>query len=207
MTVLICYHKNADVIYPKKWVDEYRESILNQTYKDFIIYELCYGEDGYRIFDNSEYENIIMPSFVHAMNFLIEKALKNGAIAVANSNIDDWYDKKRLEVQLPFIEQGFDIISSNFALIKNDKEILRHQFHELDIYGELKRDNNIIAHPSVVYSKRFWNYHRYLPNQIPREDMLLWKRAIAGGTRIKIVKECLLYHRVHENSVCNSTNR
>jgi len=202
---VISYHKNIEALYPKAWIDRHRKSVLDQTYKDFDIYELDYGGGQERIFAESYFLSKEFPTFIDAMNYLLDK-LKDYD-AVANLNSDDWYDVKRLEIQLPYIEQGFDIVSSNFALIKNNKEVLRHSFHNLDIASELIRGNNIIAHPSVVYSKKFIETLRYDPNEIPVEDMILWMRCLIKQLRIKIVPECLLFHIIHENSVCSSNNR
>lgn len=205
---LISYHKNIDALYPKAWIDRHRNSVMNQTYKDFDIYELDYGGDGNQIFKDSFYDSRVFPTFIHAMNYMLDHIFNElNYDAVANLNCDDWYDKRRLEIQLPFISQGYDIVSSNFALIRREKEFLRHRFHNMDIEKELSKSNNIIAHPSVVYSKNFWKNMRYKPEEIPFEDMKLWKRALMMGHRIKIVEECLLFHTIHENSVCSSNNR
>ena len=31
-----CYHANAQKLYKKEWLDQYRDSVLNQTIKDLI---------------------------------------------------------------------------------------------------------------------------------------------------------------------------
>lgn len=205
---LISYHKSLNALYPKAWIERHRKSVINQTYKNFDIYELNYGGGEERIFANSSYAPQEFPTFIHAMNYLLDFLFNElNYDAVGNLNCDDWYDLKRLEKQLPFISQGFDIVSSNFALIRREKEFLRHRFHDKDIQKELDSGNNIIAHPAVIYSKNFWKNMRYDPEEIPFEDMKLWKRALMMGHRIKIVEECLLFHTIHENSVCSSNNR
>ena len=45
-----------------------------------------------------------------------------------------------------------------------------------DINFILKNHLNIIAHPSVCYSKNFVKNNRYDSNRIPEEDWDLWKR-------------------------------
>lgn len=205
---LISYHKNIEALYPKAWIDRHRNSVLNQTYQHFDIYEMDYGGGEERIFQHSHFFSYKFPTFIDAMNYMLDFLFFNlDYDVVANLNCDDWYDKRRLEVQLPYIKQGFDIVSSNFALIRREKEVLRHQFHAMDIQKELNRGNNIVAHPAVIYSKNFWKHMRYDPEEIPLEDMKLWKRALMMGFRIKIVEECLLFHTIHENSVCSSNNR
>lgn len=205
---LIVYHKNAETIYPKAWIDQFRASILNQTSQDFDIYEFNYGGSQYRIFENSTFYSRQHDNFVEVMNWLLEIIFDIKKYDYAfNSNIDDYYALDRFEKQIPYLKKGYGIVSSNFALI-NDAgiETLRHQFDKLDIQKELDTNHNIIAHPAVAYSKDFWKFNRYVPNEIPAEDLLLWKRGIEYHAFI-VLPECLLFHRIHNNSVCKSNNR
>lgn len=205
--ILICYHKNLFEIYPLEWVEKFKYSVLCQNYQEFEIYEINYGGGKERIFQQSDYESKIMPTFIHAMNYLIEKALINGADVVGNLNADDWYDCDWLRTQLPFIKyQGCDIVTCNFTLIQNDVPVHIHLFDKLDIKKELERGNNVVAHPAVLYSRRFLENNKYVPEEIPEEDFLLWKRTI-DEYKFKIVHENLLYHRIHSNAVCQSNNR
>lgn len=203
---LISYHKNINLIYPKQWVDQFRESILNQTYKDYKILEINYGGGDERIFKNSNYESIAMPTFIDAMNYLINKAIYYGADAICNLNSDDWYDFDWLKVQLPFIEKGYDIVSCNFSLFRDGVMYHEHHFENLNIKDELNKNHNILCHPAICYSRNFLENNRYVPDQFPTEDLQLWQRAI-DNYRFKIVPENLLYHRIHNNSVCQSNNR
>ena len=204
---VIVYHKNIKSIYPKDWVDKFKLSILNQTDKDFVIVELNYGGDGFQIFDKALFINEVKPTFVHSMNYLLDLCFYDLKMdCVFNTNCDDYYDLKRIELQKKYIKDGYDIISSNFNLIQNETEVHQHYFDALNIEHELNKSHNIIAHPAVCYSKNFWNTNRYLPEEVPYEDMRLWQRAIKRNKFI-ILKENLLFHRLHNNSVCQSSNR
>lgn len=205
-TALLCYHKNADVLYPPKWINQYRGTILNQTYKDFAIFEINYGGTNYRLFPNSFFESVEMPTFIHALNYLLDKCFFGGYECCANTNVDDFYDLRRLEKQIPFIEQGYDIVSSNFCLVKDDRTIICHYFDKLDIKAELNKKNNIVGHPAVCYSKNFWEHNRYIPDEGPFEDMKLWERSIDKFNFI-ILPDFLFSHRIHDNAVCRSNNK
>lgn len=205
---LIVYHKNAESIYPKAWIDQFRDSILNQTFKDFDIYEFNYGGDQFRIFENSTFFSRKYDNFVEVMNWLLEVIFHIEDYDYAfNSNIDDYYSIYRFEKQMPYLEQGYGIVSSNFALINEEGVKTRvHEFDKLNIEKELNSGHNIIAHPVVAYSKDFWRYNKYNAEEIPTEDLLLWKRGIEYHAFI-VMPDCLLFHRIHTNSVCNSDNR
>lgn len=203
---LIAYHKNAFFLYKKEWIEQYKHSILNQTYKDFDLFELEYGGGTGRIFENSNYHSKEFPSFVYALNYLLDCLFFMGYDCVANTNVDDYHALDWLEKQLPYIEQGYDIVSSNFALVENDEVVHLHHFDKLDISLELSRNNNIICHPSVIYSKSFWKTNRYVPECQPLEDLMLWQKAIKKN-KFFIHPDILLYHRLHSNSVCQSENK
>lgn len=204
---LLCYHKNAQKLYPQRWMDQYKESVLNQTYKNFQIIETNYGGTNFRVFENSEFDNVPADNFVQCLNRLLDKCFfEDGYDFVFNSNLDDYQSLDRIEKQLPYLESGYDIVSSNFCLLKDDVIVRWHKFHELDIAQQLANNHNPICHPVVGYSRRFWETHRYIPEQQPLEDMMLWQRAIKNCSFI-ILEENLLYHRLHQESVCQSQNR
>lgn len=202
----IVYHKNVYSVYPKQWVEEFKNSILNQT-KGTDLYELNYGNGEERIFENSNYEREGFPTFVHAMNYLLDSLFSVGYDCVFNTNSDDRYAPNRVEKQLEYMQHGYDLVSSNFALLNESGEVYHyHKFSQLDIREELHKDHNVVAHPAVCYSSRFWRNNRYIPDEIPYEDLRLWQRAITNY-KFAIAPENLLFHRVHSNSVCQSENR
>lgn len=205
---LLTYHKNAEKLYPKEWITEYKHSIDHQTYKDFSIFEMNYGATEFRIFENSFFESVEMPTFVHALNYLLDKCFSGGYDYVFNSNCDDPNRLDRIEKQLPYLEQEYDLVSSNFALIENGQVLKYHKFHQLNIEEELNNEHNPVCHPAMAYHKKFWEAgNRYVPEEMKIEDLLLWKRAIKNGSKIIIAEDCLLFHRLHSNSICQSENK
>jgi len=201
---IIAYHKNIDTLYPPEWIDEYRASVL--SHGDYTIYECCYGGREQRIFKDSIYQHTTLPTFVDAMNRLLDRAFADGLDAVANTNVDDFYSADRIDRQMSYIAGGYDIVSSNFALVDNGRRVGTNIFHNRNIRNELLRGHNIIAHPAVMYSKRFWEGNRYEPSQIPREDLLLWQRSISKY-KFVISPHILLYHRIHNNAVSKKNQR
>lgn len=208
---LICYHKNIYEIYPQGWIDQYRDSILGQTQKGFSIFEINYGGGEERVFKNSRFLSQEFPTFNHAQQFLLEFLFDDGYDCVANSNCDDVYDVRWLEKMLPWIEKGYDIVSCNFILFQDVQMLKKHEFHNLNIEEELNKNHNILCHPAILYSKKFWERgHRYDPEDVKTsdEDMKLWKRAIKDKEiKFGILPEQLCYHRIHPNSVCHSNNK
>lgn len=208
---LLCYHKNAETIYRKEWINSYRSTIQSQILyasQDFEIFEFNYGGGAFRIFENSYFESFPYPTFAHALNYLLDKAFSAGYDAVFNSNVDDFYNIGWMQALLPCIQSGNDLVSCNFTLIgENDETIKPHLFHGYNVAEQLSGDHNIICHPGVCYSKKFWESNRYVPSEMPLEDLKLWQRAVQKGMKLYIHEENLVFHRLHNQSVCQSENK
>lgn len=204
---LICYHKNLYKIYPAHWINEYRDSVLNQTHKDFHVYEINYGGGDERIFNKSNFLSKEFETFNHAQRFLLNYLFELGYDCVYNSNCDDRYAPTWIETMLPWIEKGYDVVSCNFSLFEEGRTIKKHYFDKLNIEDELAKEHNPICHPAIAMSRTYWERgHRYIPEEIPYEDLKLWQRSIKDS-RFIILPERLCYHRIHSNSVCQSNNK
>lgn len=205
---LISYHSNMRNIYPEVWVEQYRDSILAQTYTGVNIYECNYGDSVGVVFFGSTFISKKFPTFVHCMNWMLDWLFnEEGYDVVGNSNLDDVYDPRWLEKAIEKIKEGYDVVSCNFRLFNDGGIYHSHHFDGLDIEKELERNHNVVCHPAVVFHRRFHERgNRYNPDEIPYEDRELWKRAIKNS-KFTILPEHLLLHRVHSNSVCQSENR
>lgn len=204
---LLTYHSKLHEIYPQEWIDKYVETVRGQTLKDFGILEMNYGGGDERVFEDSYFESYKYPTFVHALNYLLDKAFGSGYDIVFNSNVDDWMRHDWMERLILDVNKGYDLVSSNFCLVKEGRITTYHRFHHLNILHELERNHNPVCHPAVAYTKKFWATNRYRPEEIPEEDLLLWKRALQSGSKFFINEQNLLFHRIHLNAVCQSNNR
>ncbi len=210
---VIFYHKNIFKIYDKRWIEKSVSSMLNQTRKDFTIYEVNYGGDNVSLFSDLQdlnhelfFFSQEMTNHAEAMNFIIDKAFENGEDFVFNTNLDDYYALDRIEKQISILEKGFDLVSSDFCYISEMNGCDTVTFHKDilkfgSIENSLNRDHNVIAHPAVVINRKFWEGNRYVPEEIPREDLLLWKRAIKNGYKLCIHPDELLFYRLHGNQI------
>jgi hypothetical protein len=214
---VVFFHKNIKSIYHEEWIKKCVESILSQTVKDFSIYEINYGGGDYSVLEGSEIKN---PHFfiseekenhAEAMNIVISLAFDDGCDCVFNTNLDDFYDSRRFQIQLDWIKNGYDLVSSDFCYIEEvdgkDTITLTRNIKKFgDIQENLEREHNVIAHPCVAYSRKFWENNKYIPQEIPREDMFLWIRSIKKGFKFHICEEVLLNYRLHKNQVTGSNS-
>jgi glycosyltransferase involved in cell wall biosynthesis len=209
---VIFFHKNIRSLYKERWIDKCIETILNQTYKDFSIYEINYGEDDFSLFEGMKLKNSHTfiseekSNHAEAMNQIIDLAFEDGCDYVFNTNLDDYYSLERFEKQIRFLKEGYDIVSSDFCYIEEngDLDIVTH-YLDIKKAGDIKtnilNNNNVIAHPCVSYSRNFWENNRYNSEEIPEEDFLLWKRSIQNEFKFHICDEILLNYRLHKNQI------
>lgn len=209
---VIFFHKNISEIYPQRWIDLCINSMLFQSENNFKIYEINYGGTDYSIFSNishsqeKEFYRHEFSNHAEAMNFIIDQAFLDDCDFVFNTNLDDNYHLDRIKLQMAELTNGADLVSSNMIYWEeqNGNDVLI-KFMDLYGMGSLEKNifggKNIIAHPAVAYSKKFWQHNRYYPGEIPEEDFLLWKRALSEGFNFSIVNEYLLNYRLHAQQV------
>ena len=215
------YHKDLKNKYQRRWMDKCVSSIENQSYKDYDVFELNYSStntdtltdliDRATAFPNKHFI-IYKPlnNHVDAMNYLLDYIFtKHSYTAVANTNVDDFYHSNRLVKQLEEIKNGWELVSTNFLHIRENEKLqdqIIHacKFDQLNIKEELNKDNNILCHPSIMYSKTF--YEKFGPSPYkgspPTEDIDLWKYAINNGAKMFIIPEYLCYYRRHSAQIC-----
>jgi hypothetical protein len=194
---IISFHKNIKR-YPDKWVEMYRDSILNQDYKDYDLFELNYGGENNRIFDNSNFVSLSMQDHAQAHNYLVKNCFKLGYDAVMNTNVDDCYPQDSLSTLISNHDPYFCLISGNYKAFSEDNDsIYTTKFHYMNIDREFSREHNIISHPCCLYTRTFLNYNEELiSSEIPRDDFKMWKRMLNKGAKFKIIPNVLLNYRI-----------
>lgn len=196
---VIIYHKNVHQIYKKEWVEQCLASIKNQTYQDFSTYELNYGNCNTRLCDG-EFAQVEMHNHIFALNWLLDTVFALGFDVAFNINLDDHYHPARFIKQIAKINQGYQLVSSNFRYFgEKEKEMNMAKY---DIKRELMQNHNVIAHPCVAMHRTFWGGRfRYNENSVGFEDLELWKYAILKGKKFSILPDYLLHYRIHKNQV------
>jgi hypothetical protein len=215
---VILFHSNIRNIYDYRWISKSVDTMINQSDNDFIFYEINYGDDNESVIPEDcniekKFWSIKLSNYAEAMNFILDKAFEDGCDYVFNTNLDDYYDTSRISLQLEMmIRDDYDILSCDFCYIKERiKDGIAidvfQEFIDIHRYGEIKKNlirlHNVIAHPAVCYSRRFWMdlNNRYDITKVPEEDMDLWIRSIERGYKFGIHQNVLLYYRRHDNQV------
>jgi hypothetical protein len=194
---LICFHKNIKR-YPDEWIIDYRNSILNQTYKDFDIFELNYGGKEEIIFNNSFFISEELEDHAEAHNKLLDICFNKGYEYVLNTNVDDYYPINRISLQVQNYNTDYAVISGNYQGFSDyNNHLASTNFHNMNIDTEFSKNHNIIAHPACGYTRKFLEFREKLISQeIPADDFCMWKRMRSKGAQFKIIPEVLMYYRI-----------
>lgn len=206
---VIIFHKNIER-YPKEWIQLCIDSIQQQTYKHFDVFELDYGGTGTSIYPNSIFSSMEFKDHAQAHNYLLDLVFQKGYDCAFNVNVDDFYSLDRFEEQIEAIEMGYDVVSSNFCNVNEQGEVIQiNNMSVLDMVEEAKGNHNIIAHPVCCYSKKFWETCTKLRSaEIPKDDFELWKRSyLSGEYKFVILENCLLFYRVSAQKISAPRNR
>lgn len=213
---VIFFHKNINKIYKSRWVTKCISSILNQTVTDFTIYEVNYGEDDLSLFNEyggkKQFYSETLNNYADAMNFIITKAFNDGCDYIFNTNLDDYYKDTRIENQIKHLDNGYDVVSSDFCYIQENKEnedVITHHMNikkHGDIRSNLMSNHNVIAHPCVAMNRNFWVDNRYDITKTPSEDMFMWQEGLRKGYKFYIDDEELLFYRIHNYQVSNNND-
>jgi len=193
---VIFYHSNIDRIYQPEWIEQCVKSIYSQTYKDYNVIELNYG-DGAKQYTKGEFNKVPMANHIYAMNWLLDLCFTSGYDVVFNTNMDDNYAANRFEVQMEAINQGYQLVSSNMRYIGGRV----FNFSHMDIAKNLAVGHNIIAHPVIAMHRTFWDGLRYDETKVGSEDLLLWQQALGQGKKFYICHDVLLNYRLHQHQV------
>jgi len=202
-SAVIIFHKNIDTYYPPTWVQKCYDTIRNQSYQSFDVFELDYGGSDRQTYRGSEFDSVMMNNHAEAHNYLLDKVFALDYDCAFNVNVDDWYALNRFEKQIPWIERGYDVVSSNFYRVNEDESVRQSFFFdERDIVKEANKNHNVLAHPVLCYSKHFWtNCDKLNPNDIPFDDFILWKKCYKKDFKFIILPDFLLFQRVHGGNV------
>lgn len=126
---VIFYHKNIKQLYKNEWIEKCKETILNQDYQNFDIFEINYGNDNHSIFKNEKFINHKFYFYkknykyhVEAIMYLLDTCFnKYNYDIIFNTNIDDYYHIKRFSFQINDININNNVLNTTlFTYMKNN---------------------------------------------------------------------------------------
>jgi len=201
-SAVIIFHKNINTYYPKEWIEKCYSTIKGQHNAVFDVFEVDYGGTNNQTYEGSKFFSENLDNHANAHNFLLDRVFERDYDCAFNVNVDDWYALNRFELQLPWIEKGYDVVSSNFYRVNNDESVKQSFiFDKRNIVKEAEKNHNILAHPVLCYSRNFGlNSEKLIPSEIPFDDFSLWKKSYHKFKFI-ILPEMLLFQRIHDGNI------
>ena len=221
---LIFYHKNVFSYIDHEHIFECLRSIDNQTFKDFDIFELNYSkkaEDDVLLSDIGFFKGKEVITYrqecknhIEAMNFLLNKTFNElDYDVIFNVNLDDIYNEKRIELQLIKVFEGYDLVSSNYAIFQDrDGEKIKREMKMTKSYDDIEdeqtfikikisKNKNIIPTTSMCFTKKCWEVLEKIPYLPGAESLLICKKVLENGLNIHVCPEILVDYRIHKNQV------
>jgi len=232
---VVLFHKRVRNIYQIKWIEKCIQSIFRQTYQSFDIIELNYHTEQEEFLKNQfaslsppewngRWTTIYQPCSDHsvAMNVCFDYVKNQPSssgqsyVAIANVNLDDYYDSHRFELQMQQIRLGTHLVFSYFSHVREfhfpplfdsvDQVVFKIEpkVDDRDHLVRQLRHTNIIAHPVVMLATSAWRSHEDIcyRQEIPCEDWKLWQRMMRHPEiKCVILPRHLLFYRIHDKQI------
>lgn len=221
---VIIYHKNIFSYIKHEWIFECLESVYMQTFEEYDLIELNYGDDNTSILDIGLFKdkkkifyNKACNNHIEAMNFILNKTFNSlNYDVIFNINLDDIYHPCRFELQLEEVNKKYDLVSSNYLIFQNLKsKIIERNINivrecenknEKDTLIKIKinKNKNIFPTSVLCFTARSWNKLKKIPNLPGVEGLLICKKLLKNKIKISVCDEILLKYRIHNNQITSS---
>ncbi len=221
---IIIYHKDIFSYIEHEHIFECLNSIENQTFKDFDIFELNYSkktEDNIFLSDIGFFKDKTVTTYreecknhIGAMNFLLNKTFNElDYDVIFNINLDDIYNERRIELQLTKVFEGYDLISSNYSIFQErDGKTVRREMKITKSYDniddeqtyikiKISKNKNFIPTSAMCFTKKCWEVLEQIPYLPGAESLLICKKLLKNQMKIHVCPELLVDYRIHKNQV------
>lgn len=201
----------------EKFLEQSIESILSQTFKEFRFLIINDGStDGSKkLIQSYNDERIVLVN--NANNLGLTKSLNKGISLTKSKYIvrmdaDDIAFKNRLQVQFEFMEKNKDIGILGSQVIHFYDEGGRKKFKYKDLHHKSINAAllcyNPIMHPTVMIRNDILTFNniKYDEKLVASQDYGLWVE-MSHVTKIINLPDTLLYYRVSNNNVTNTSKK
>jgi hypothetical protein len=220
MKIAIClYHKNPFDIYKPEWICKCLKTLSEQTYdpkNTYIFVELNYSniqedypisllELGYfrDIDDKSKIKmNKVFNDNYKAMNFCFDYAFEKLNTDVCfNVNIDDYYNDYRISKSLEYINEGYELLTSNVCFISGNRKRFTNLNRdnisdELLMRLKIQQKKNIIVMSSLCITKSGWEKNGHISSTKYLNGYIMMKNIMSKNIKTKICNEHFVFKRV-----------
>ncbi|WP_254592363.1 glycosyltransferase family 2 protein [Pectobacterium polaris] len=187
-------------------IGESIQSVLKQTFKDFKLYIVNDGsiDNTHNIIKNHVDPRIVYlesngnSGVADARNLAIK--ISDGKY-IAFLDADDIWDEYKLEKQVHYFNEGFDVVCTNYKtfnpLFKEKPSITRRSPKEITYHDMLK--SNFIGNLTGAYNSE--KLGKFYQKKIGHEDYVMWLGIMKKAKRAYCVQENLAYYRTSSSSL------
>ena len=121
--------------------------------------------------------------------------------------VDEYNNIKNGMNSIIYINDDFSWTKFNSIEETENVDIYNKDIKMSVIEKNLLKNNNVINHSGVCFSKIFFYLKTKLGNNInyrndkPYEDLSLWKRIVENNYTISVINKCLIYYRIHNGQI------
>ena len=185
------------------FISETIDSILNQTFKDFIflIIDDCSTDNTLKIIKEYEEKDKRIEIIKNNINLGFTNSLNNGikrikSDYIARMDSDDICDPTRFEKQMNYMQKhNLDICGTNLIYFDDKGELGRKKYR--DVKDTILIESPICHASTIIKREYFDKYGGYNPEYKVAQDYDLWLKFYSKGAKFGIVPEYLFFYRQH----------
>lgn len=195
------------------FLDQAIQSVLNQTYKDFVflIIDDFSTDNSYNIACSYKDPRIVLRrnSFNKGVIDTLNEAFNSvNCTYVIRMDADDVAVANRIEDQVGFMDKHPDIAISGtwYSTIGSD-EVVKMPVNDAEISVHLL-ETTALGHPTVIIRHKIWDKCKilYRKSYQHAEDYAGWCEAKMKGCKLANIPSVLLHYRRHSSQVSSKNN-
>lgn len=189
------------------YISDSIRSVINQSFQSWRLYVIddCSNDGTDEIIKNIS-ENEPRITYVKLKKNSGVAAARNTGITLSKGKYiafldsDDQWAENKLMSQLSMLENGYDVVCSNYSTFSNsiDSTISTRTFPSEFTYSDMLTGNKIGNLTGVYNQERIGKVFQH---QVGHEDYIMWLDVMSRTSKCFCVQDNLAYYRVSEKSL------
>jgi glycosyltransferase involved in cell wall biosynthesis len=195
----------------KEYLEDFFESIKNQTYKEF---DLIIVNDGFEDFETflkkfNELEIIELKgngNIAHNREIGIKYCIEHNYDFLIFGDSDDYFQSNRIEISLKYLIEGnCDIVVNDLTLFSTnvieDKYISNRIENNVEIEFDFIRNKNIFGLSNTAIKVKSLDDKINIPSEIQVVDWYLFSFLLLKNKKAKFTNETISFYRQYNNNL------